>query len=275
MDGFDDLLPSRSALEENPFEDPFAKPRSGSPDPWNSWANQHQSTPDVQNPYPDHTSFVNEDDGSASATEAVFAAGNGSLDTLEPSSSPSTDPLDSAAQTTEDDDEPLRRSHGASVPQTPGFRESPSSTFDEIATIRPTVSEELEPSTPFKSYFPASPVTETPSSPPSTPSLHTTGNPTFSPKRTLSSSSSSKSPVERTVVSPLESPSSSGFDRSFASLALGGESIGGWKGAQSSWANDQLTSSAIDAHTDDDDDDKPIRQSSNPLPSVSVTYIHY
>lgn len=34
MEGFDDLLaPSRSALEDNPFADPFAK-RSNSPDPW-------------------------------------------------------------------------------------------------------------------------------------------------------------------------------------------------------------------------------------------------
>src|ERR1700722_3906738 len=35
MEGFDDLLtPSRTAFEENPFEDPFAKPRPSSPDPW-------------------------------------------------------------------------------------------------------------------------------------------------------------------------------------------------------------------------------------------------
>jgi hypothetical protein len=34
MEGFDDLLtPSRNALEDNPFADPFTR-RSGSPDPW-------------------------------------------------------------------------------------------------------------------------------------------------------------------------------------------------------------------------------------------------
>ena len=43
MSGFDDLLQQSSrALEENPFEDPFARPRSGSPDPWTSYI--HQST---------------------------------------------------------------------------------------------------------------------------------------------------------------------------------------------------------------------------------------
>ena len=36
MDGFDDLLPSRDGLQ-NPFEDPFAKARSSSPDPWASF----------------------------------------------------------------------------------------------------------------------------------------------------------------------------------------------------------------------------------------------
>lgn len=35
MDSFDDLLTSSSrSLEHNPFADPFANARSGSPDPW-------------------------------------------------------------------------------------------------------------------------------------------------------------------------------------------------------------------------------------------------
>jgi sorting nexin-1/2 len=38
MSGFDDLLQESSrALEENPFEDPFARPRASSPDPWSTY----------------------------------------------------------------------------------------------------------------------------------------------------------------------------------------------------------------------------------------------
>jgi hypothetical protein len=46
MDGFDDLLaPSKRALEDNPFENPFAQHRSSSPDPWASFASQLEHNP--------------------------------------------------------------------------------------------------------------------------------------------------------------------------------------------------------------------------------------
>jgi sorting nexin-1/2 len=252
MDTFDDLLPSRSALEENPFDDPFAKPRSGSPDPWNSWAIQHQPTSPVQDIYP--TGF--EESRKTTPPESPVTTDKNDLGTSNRTESVPSDPLESASQTLETDDDPSGHSSESSISQTPGFRESVAAPFDEIATIRPTVPEELEPSTPSNSYFAAD---NEPASSPPTHSRHASRT-SVSFKKVFSSPSSSAL-AERNVVSPLESPAP-GLDHSFASLALGGESVGGWQGSQSSWANDNAAS-GVHASTeddDDDDDDKPIRR---------------
>src|SRR5258708_9835990 len=46
MDGFDDLLtPSKRALGDDPFENPFAQHRSSSPPPWASFSSQLTHNP--------------------------------------------------------------------------------------------------------------------------------------------------------------------------------------------------------------------------------------
>jgi hypothetical protein len=131
MDGFDDLLThSKTALDENPFEDPFAGHRSSSPDPWASFS--HQTS------------------------------------------------------------------------------EAPSDIFSPAS---PQHNDRIEPS----------------------------GSPTRA-----------ESKLGQIVVSPLEQ-SSSASDRSFPSLALGGEFPGGWQPSQVSWANEAPPASAVDL-----DDDEPI-----------------
>ncbi len=116
MDGFDDLLnPSRQALEENPFADPFLK-RSGSPDPW---ATPFAST--------DHASEGFGSTAEHFATEPTFES---RCSRICPTSSVNdnayiSDPLESATQheEEEEDNKPL-----GSL-RSPGFRESvPSNT---------------------------------------------------------------------------------------------------------------------------------------------------
>jgi sorting nexin-1/2 len=279
MDGFDDLLaPSRHVLEENPFEDPFAK-RSNSPDPWSTPFAAQPSPSNDPDPY---RSEFDEERTTTPTTEHYGTVDRGDLSTSTSQSSISTDPLDSAAQTADDDDDddvPL--GHSGS-PRSPGFRESIPA-FSEIATIRPTEPEELEPSVPVRaeSYRPVTPTrrAETPtvaSSPPT--SSHHSKQISYSGS-VPPSPSTSKTEWERSVVSPLEQPAQAGLDRSFAGLALGGEAIGGWNGGQDSWSNER--SRTRFPTEDDSDDDKPILQSVK-LPehedltpvSVGVTWVY-
>lgn len=245
MDGFDDLLaPSRSALEENPFQDPFAK-RSNSPDPWSTPFAQHA---DSQN------AFTFDQDRSTTPTttaEATESNEHGPSSTSTPEDETASDPLDSTAQTADsDDDEPL---HRASSPRSPGFRESVPTSFSEIATIRPSQPEPSIPA-PEEPYRSPSPHTDSLISSPPTQLQpdHISYSAAVSP-----SPSSLASDWESSVpgVSPLERPAPVAIvDRSFASLALGGESSGPWQGGQSSWSNERSPSD------DDSDDDKPIMQ---------------
>jgi sorting nexin-1/2 len=257
MDTFDDLLePSRRALEENPFEDPFAK-RSNSPDPWSSYAHQADVYPDSTEIY---KSEYEEAKGSTPTGSFVTADQD---ERVESSSVSTSDPLDAAGQPTDEDDVVAR----SGIPRSPGFMESVPQNFSEIETIRPTLPEELEPSIPAPAYFlepaPPPPTSLTPHKPISTASSSTS----------IGSASPSASAFAR-VTSPLDSPASLGVGRSFASLALGGETVGGWQSPQS----------PLDApHTpapnaDDSDDDKPIGQSvrqSEPLMSSPVSPHYY
>jgi sorting nexin-1/2 len=246
MDGFDDLLaPSRNALEENPFEDPFAK-RSGSPDPWSSgWSrseHHYSSEPD------EHAGFEEQ-----STQPESFVAGQHEVN--EPTHS--SDPLDLAAQTADyddDDDRPLGRFRTSPItsPRTPGFRESIPVPFSETATIRPTVPEELEPSTPAQPYF-------ADNAPPTftIASQRIERTDSSSSRAAFISHSPSTSKSGSAVVSPLET-ASAGLDHSFAGLALGGESVGGWQTDQGSWTNDSPVAHARSS----DSDDEPIRKPS-------------
>ena len=253
MDTFDDLLaPSRQALEDNPFADPFAR-RSGSPDPW---ANPFASTPLPTETF-GHSSSTTEPSFGVEATRLS----NDEVPIL--AEHHLSDPLDSAAhnQDDEEDNKPLGRL------RSPGFRESVPSDFSEIATIRPAEPKESEqgPSTPpASSNGPSTPTprAETPTWSPPQPTKEQTrqhsrsGSSLISPSSSISGSS---------VTSPLEQSSSiTGLAHSVAALSLGGESLNGWQSEeqQTSWRQEPTSPIVVapQVNDDDSDDDKPIRQ---------------
>lgn len=260
MDGFDDLLaPSRSILEQNPFEDPFVKPRSGSPDPWTSFGQQQQSLPShsdidyFKSGFEDHPS-------AAQTTESYFTSDY--VHNEQSSVAAPADPLDAATVTAEDHEDEQSASHSDAHPdttsRTPGFGIFTSSTEDESRTV--------EPESESHHHDPAASILPADEAGPSVTSLLRAEEPTSlllsSPQEPVSSHTS----PERTVVSPLDQQSPpSNIDRAFASLALGGESHGGW---QTGWGGHDhvaitTTTSApnTSAHNDDDDDDDtPIGQ---------------
>ena len=253
MDTFDDLLaPSRQALEDNPFADPFAR-RSGSPDPW---ANPFASTPLPTETF-GHSSSTTEPSFGVEATRLS----NDEVPIL--AEHHLSDPLDSAAhnQDDEEDNKPLGRL------RSPGFRESVPSDFSEIATIRPAEPKESEqgPSTPpASSNGPSTPTprAETPTWSPPQPTKEQTrqhsrsGSSLISPSSSISGSS---------VTSPLEQSSSiTGLAHSVAALSLGGESLNGWQSEEqrTSWRQEPTSPIVVapQVNDDDSDDDKPIRQ---------------
>ena len=121
MASFDDLLaPSRRALEENPFDDPFARP--GSPDPWATPFKEEVQEQAAEEQVQEEVEHVEEP---RSTTPPATV----------------TDPLESADndEDDDDDDEPLGKRLSSPGP---GFKEA---SFSEIATIRPTEPEETSP----------------------------------------------------------------------------------------------------------------------------------
>ncbi|TFY66263.1 hypothetical protein EVG20_g4834 [Dentipellis fragilis] len=284
MDSFDDLLrQSTRALEENPFDDPFAKPRSGSPDPWASTFLQTSAAP--------HHDF------GASAFEDVASTTPPAEDlsySAEPSV-PDFDPLDSANANLSDEEESVKPT--VISPKSSGFRESieesepakPSSGFREgVDKEEPAADEHKPPLPPPQERTPTPPpralsppqtpssstATTEPEAPksleaPSPPPTNTRFPQTHTPRASSSSFASPRSSLpapldsQRSVISPLDQPTVPASP--FASLALGGESFGGgWDGTQSSFVNTghmPISSSKgwQDEDEDDDDDDKPLR----------------
>lgn len=244
---FDDLLdPSHSALEENPFADPFSK-RSNSPDPWASpYTRQDYSS----------TTFLADQSNITPTVEATGPPGRVAHVSDEVPST-SADPLDSAAVATDEDDEALARFTSQT---SPGFRESViSSSFSETATIRPTESEELEPSftAPIEKVSLPHPVTPPPRIPVDVPvSPSPTHNRAFS-RSSVVSPTPSTSRVDPSR-GPLEQPVRASTEPSFSDLSIGGESGRGWQGAQEAWSHDRPVSRF--PTEDDSDDDKPIGQ---------------
>ncbi|PPR08142.1 hypothetical protein CVT24_012356 [Panaeolus cyanescens] len=260
MDGFDDLLaPSRSALEANPFANPFESHRSSSPDPWATpFASQEtegfgssSSDPFSSNPF---------------ASSSSSGSSNLAPETPTAEEQTPSDPLDSAAHAAEsdDDNEPLANLRA------PGFRESVPTTnnFSETATIRPSETEainDLEDHANLAKHTEtiAHVVNEevTRSSTPSSMSHHK------APSRSGSGFGTPIVPVDSGFKSPLESQTSA-LDRSLGGLSLGGEALGGWQTEpQTPWQSEHVPAvppPARSSHTDDDsDDDKPILQTLN------------
>ena len=259
MDSFDDLLgPSRAALEENPFADPFSRPRSGSPDPWVTPFGATNSTdPFASTAQP----FANSDS---------FSPYTHTFDEASRSHSESTnfDPLDSAVHNTDDDDddEPL-----ATKLRSPGFRESiPQPLVDairsDVEAIRPPPSlEDSLPSQLQESKAPTSSIVthdrysisistaeglKTPSK----------SGSSFASSQTLSSTLAFKSPLDPSTPTMPERP--------IAGLSIGGEAYSGWQSEEHLLWHQQETSIVAPSQPaepplsadEDSDDDKPILQ---------------
>jgi|ERR1700722_6862135 len=241
MDSFDDLLePSMRALEENPFDDPFAK-RSNSPDPWSNYT-QPVTTPDSND--------VDDSDygqGRSTPTGSFVTADQD--ERVENLSNTIPDPLDATAQA--DNETELAAQFGPHL--TSSFIESIPPNFSQIETIRPTLPEELEPSIPAPSSF---------LQPAPLPPAHSDS--TTSSFTSVVSDSPSPS-VFAQVTSPLDSPASSSIGRSFAGHAPSGETFGGWRAAQDSWVNTPITGPS----GEDSDDDKPIGRAIRPVAEPS------
>ncbi|CAL1715071.1 unnamed protein product [Somion occarium] len=272
MDGFDDLLAPSKALEQNPFADPFGR-RSGSPDPWASF---HQPTP---------SGFQDTDDGSEAsassrpivADEALHSNAFGSDGLRDGSTSADStardNPLEASATTSDNHYDEVEASPVTLSPgvASPGFRESISrSPDDKFGSAsqppprEPSPPPALSPHAEPKPLSPTSPISTTPTparteSP--TPSNRVQSHsPRGSTTSLTSSTAATTSAAKHTpFYNPLDQPGGLGIDRSFAGLSLGGETLGGWQGAQATqnaWGSGSMAAS----EEDDDDDDKPILQ---------------
>lgn len=249
MDGFDDLLaPSRNVLEENPFEDPFAK-RSSSPDPWSSFSHA-ESGPTHHDIDYYKTGFEDEPVRSTSATPTTASYVTGDHGHSDQNSLTAADPLDAAAVTAEDhDDERSTAPTDATSPRTPGFSMYTSSTEEDTTTVSEPTSElpVLHDAKPVKAVTPP----------------HQEPSPSLTTAITSSNVATPFDSPERAVISPLERSLSPVVDQTFASVTVEAESQRGW---QSDWgASDPLPpvhSPVVNTTADEeDDDDKPIGQS--------------
>lgn len=245
---FDDLL-------ADPFKDPFAKPRSGSPDPWASFSHQPSETQDA---FAEAESSYDDGRSTTPTTESYVTGDRG-----ESSPSSTSDPLESAAVNADDEES---KPNSSSSPQAPGFRES-------ISALNPsdhtqTISEPEPDSPPLsKGFISHTEESSKPASPP--PPVARAPSPPISAATTtpIASPSLTTSKTTKPVVSPLEQPATvSNLNNSFAGLALGGESIGGWQTDQGSWGNEAASASVsnisstsvTEEEDEDDDDDVPI-----------------
>jgi len=283
MSGFDDLLQQSSrALEENPFEDPFARPRS--PDPWSSYNHQSAavSTPTFEY---DASGFGGV---STTTTQAVEVHDDSpSSPTVEShaydvQATPS-DPLDSANLPV--DDEAEFSTKPTTSPRYAAFRESigtdpsalpshpsaasgePVSEPDPPSIVPPTLPPIISPpaTTPLQLSSPVTPSsgiptdaveqTALPSPPPPSSARLPQRQEALQPSAHLpfDPSSSTVSDSHRVISSPLDQPPVAAF----ASLTLGGESFSGFDSAQSAFVNNASRLSSAQEE-DDDDDDKPL-----------------
>lgn len=274
MDGFDDLLPSRDGLQ-NPFEDPFAKPRSISPDPWASFGQTVPSFNEEAFAFGSstsptavtHNAFADADIGGfqddreeeheAQSTPAPAPA------PAPPQDENSVDPLDTAAFNAA---EAAATAEEAPAPLSRGFRESISTETEEPPEPESTEPEDNGTPTPpaDEPIKPASPSPARRTSVAEVPN-RTVGH--FSHGSTASFSSGSHGSVvkaESAAFNPLDRPTHS-LERSIAGLSIGGEALGGWQGSdgwqtQTAYTTLAPPSQARSVSDDDDDDDRPIAQ---------------
>jgi len=247
MDGFDDLLPpSKRALEDNPFENPFAQHRSGSPDPWASYS-----------PQLDHNPF--------SSSEPAVSVPAFEPEPLSPVSTTLTDPLDSAITTGPEE-------HFPSPPRTPTQfttsdfkgeerRQTPEPEEKPASEPEPAVAQPEPERTPIQEATSLPQITD-PVSPPSS-----KGFVAFTPTHSPRESETFHKPIS-SVVSPLDhSDLGGGFGDTFPSISsLGGDALGGggWESQSSSlFVNGASLGSSREPSLpdDDDEDNRPVAQS--------------
>ena len=282
MDGFDDLLaPSRRAFSDNPFANPFTTDRSHSPDPWASpFANTQQnafgsSLDPYANPYEalGTPSPLRDAEGEENHTTTATSQA-----TLKAEEIPSSDPLDSAVQ---ESDEPAQ----SLIPRE--SRDSFKPSFNETATIRPSDPEFFD-GLPTASSAQPQPTIPSSIPPEATQTGHENQVERNQPLENVLKSPSvgfiahSPAPEPMPRVSEFSPPldnlldGGSGINRSLAGLTLGGDTFGA--GGSSGWGGDAITaewstssepilpnsaapsSSLQQAADDDSDDDKPISQ---------------
>ncbi|PCH44318.1 Vps5-domain-containing protein [Wolfiporia cocos MD-104 SS10] len=269
MDGFDDLLSQSRNVLDNPFEDPFAKPRSSSPDPWSSFGQASTLHDDAQNAFMD----------AHSATPTLDTHGFGDSSGFQYTVPETREETSTAEETHAETDQ--SGTHTPTSPVTPGFRESVQEIIEEVAPKR-------EETPPPRSRQPSPPPIEPPRSPiepprsPIHPATAPATNNSFARNRGHKpmSSAAAPQPVYRpqpAYHTPLDQPASAGLglERSIAGLAIGGESLGGWHGAQSAFAGVQpRPRSRARRDSDSSDDDRPILQSArlsaNRVPAVQA-----
>ena len=296
MDGFDDLLgPTRAALERNPFADPFG--RSSSPDPWKSFQPTELTTE-----HEDSTSaaFGTEERSTTPTLEDPGFAGTSATNAESPfePGPTSVDPLDSAKALQEYEDEaaPSHQREPSTptdhaplgTPKSPGFRESVSTTIDDVLTPAPAERQPTPPriASPPLAVNVSAPTASTsppPTSPAESSALSSASIMGHAPDSSFASPSSTPfmQNTARPFYSPLDQPQS--LERSFSGLALGGESANGWQsmgqGSQSMFVGESPRKPVV-PDDDDDDDDKPILQARmssleraqrNGAPSVPVS----
>lgn len=251
MDGFDDLLaPSKRALGDDPFENPFAQHRSGSPDPWASFSSQLE-----HNPF------------STSEPVTVISAFEPEPPSPVSFSPTSADPLDSAITTEQE--------HDPSPPGTPTQSTTSDIREDTLEVEHePTPESEANPNPEPELTVPQpeterTPIQETTSLPPTAEPVSpppSKGFVAFTPTHSPRGSEAFSKPIS-SVISPLDHPGLAGsFGDAFPSISSfgGGDLSGGWESQSSSvFANDApLESSREPSLPDDDDEDnRPVAQS--------------
>lgn len=260
MDGFDDLLSRSRGVLDNPFEDPFAKPRSISPDPWASFGQ-----PSVT--HEDHDAFL----GARSTTPTLDTHGFGDSEGFQyPASEPSpvedhkpdTHLEETELQTSSTEDHADERESHTPTPDalaTPGFRESVSSPIHE-AEKHEEEKPQREPSPPLAQ-----------SEPPESPTPPATAPATYGSFMGHASRPSNTSTfrAEPAYESPLDRPPAVNIESSLNGLSIGGEAFNGWQSESEASTYPASpptpTAPAQPSRSDDSDssdDDRPILQSS-------------
>ncbi|KAI0666816.1 Vps5 C terminal like-domain-containing protein [Trametes maxima] len=280
MDSFDDLLaPSRDILA-NPFEDPFAKPRSDSPDPWASYGhdvpsfNEEAAAFGSTSPTTTRYDAFADTGGFHDFRDSAAADDHHDTTPSQTHEEGAPDPLDTAAfnaaeasAEAAEESKPVAAAQVTS-PTTPGFRESISAEVEESPQPEERHIPPRDPTPPVEQPKKAStpPLDSTTTSSDTSPRPH--GHAPGSSTASLASSHTAPAKAEPIAYNPLDQPRST-FERSIAGLSIGGEALGGWQDS-GGWHSSQSTFgvAAAPSHVsrersvsdDDDDDDRPIAQ---------------